>query len=422
MNYFILHRFILLTAGLLFLLSCQREHSNIFDPKNEVDFLELGLQIKQADSVVVLKWNAPASANYIGFNVFRKTAEEETYTKAAVVAADSFSWTDRDVQNAKTYSYYLTVQGDGVQSSATSVIKTTPGPDRFWILDRWNFYILHLTSDLRHTIASHFAVDRPQNMCFNSIGNAALITYTRQHYMELFNPRSGEHLKDFYRLEKPYDCIFDAANNRFWISDSAGVVFTLNNETRELQPVNESLSRPAQLGMDRQGRIYVLDAQLQRIIRLNPEGAIADTLTISDDNILSFDIDFKRNLLYSVGTDDSLKYLRRYSITDSVVTELFSDPYLKQVRHSPRDASVWFTLNNDNSAKIVQLSAEGIRLNVLDGLNYIADMDISSATGNIIAGTLNLDSREGLVQHLTPNGSVIGSSKQVYYPYRIYIK
>lgn len=422
MKQFILHPLIILTAGLLFILSCEREHSNIFDPKSSIESLDLGLHIRQSDSVVVLKWRAPSGPRYSGFNIFRKDSAEEIFDLAASVARDSLSWTDRQIQSGRTYSYYITVRGDGVQSPATPVITTTPGPDRFWILDRWNFYILHLTSDLRHTIASHFAVDRPQNMCMNTSGNTALITYTRQHYLEVFNPQNGTHLTDFYRLEKPYDCLFDAANKRFWISDSSGAVFTLDEETLTLRSVNETLQRPSQIELDAQGRLYVLNAQRKQIVRLNPDGSVADTLYGLGTGIFQFDIDFKRNLLYAVCPGDSLKYLRRYSITDSASVDLFSDPSLQLVRHSPRDASIWIALNNDHSGEIVQLSAEGLRLNVLNGLNYILDMNISSASGDIIAGTLNVNTREGLLLHLKPDGSVVGSSKQVYYPYRIYIR
>ncbi len=422
MKFSILNSVIIFTAGLILFFSCQREHSNIFDPKNGTDTLDLNLKIAQSDSVVVLQWSPPSSVQYQGFNIFRKIEGEEDFTRSASVAADSLSWTDRHIQTGIPYSYYLTIQGSGIQSPPTAIIKTTPGPDRFWVLDRWNFYILHLTSDLRHTITRHYAIDRPQNMCFNASGNAAIITYTRQHYFEIFNPHSGEHLKDFYRLEKPYDCLFDAQNNRFWISDSSGGIFTVDDETWELQSINENLSRPSQLGLDAGGRIYVLDANLQQILRLNPDGSIADTLQGLGNGVTYFNMDSKNNLLYTVSGDDSLKYLRRYSITDSSSTDLFSSPYLQQVRHSPLDESLWITLNNDNSAEILQLSAEGIRLKVLDGLNYISDMNISSVSGTIIAGTLNLDTREGTILHLNPDGSVIGSSKKVYYPYRVYIR
>ncbi len=422
MKFSILNSVIVCTAGLILFFSCQREHSNIFDPKNGTQTLDLNLRIAESDSIVVLQWNPPYTVHYQGFNIFRKIKEEEDFTLFDSVAADSLSWTDRQIQSGVSYSYYLTLQGSGIQSPPTTIIKTTPGPDRFWILDRWNFYILHLTSDLQHTIARHYAIDRPQNMCFNTSGNAAIITYTRQHYFEIFNPHNGEHLKDFSHLERPYDCLFDAQKNRFWISDSSGGIFTVDNETLELRSVNANLNRPAQLGLDAGGRIYVLDANLQQILRLNPDGSISDTLQGLGNDVTYFNVDSKNNFLYTISGDDSLKYLRRYAITDSGSTILFSSPYLQQVRHSPLDKSLWITLNNDNSAEILQLSAEGARLKVLDGLNYISDMNISPVTGTIIAGTLNLDTREGIVLHLNPDGSVIGSSHKVYYPYRVYIQ
>ncbi len=418
----ILNSVIILTAGLIILSSCQREHSNIFDPKNRIDSLDLDLKITQSDSVVRLQWRAPSSVEYRGFNIFRKSINENAFSQADSVAVDSFSWTDTSIQNGNTYLYYLTIQGENIQSPSTPVIKTTPGPDTFWILDRWNFYIRHFTFDLQHTITRHYAIDQPQNMCFNTSGNTAIITYTRQHYVEVFNPHNGEHIKDFYRLERPYDCVFDEQKDRFIVSDSSGAVYALDTESWELEVLTESLPQPSQMHLDSEGRIYVLDAHIRQILRLESDGFVTDTLKNLGSRITYFDLDDKNNILYAVSEDDSLKYLHRYSITDFSATALFSDHHLRQVRHSPLDESIWITLNNDNSAEILQLSAEGTRLIGLNGFHYISDMNISPRTGNIIVGTLDLETLKGKMYHLKPDGSIIGSSTKMYYPYRIYIK
>jgi len=404
--------------GTLIFISCQREHSNIFDPENEIEILDLNLRIVQTDSVVSLSWRAPIDVSHSGFNLYRKIETEAEFKRIASLPANQFSFTDRDIQSQQSHAYYLSVQGNNIESPTTAVIESIPGPANFWVLDYWNFYVLHLSFDLQHILSQRYAVWRPQEMCFNTTGTFALITYPQYHFFEVFSPLTNTYIKGFDALKNPYACYFDVLENRFWISDTSGGIYTVELQSMELQKINASVSRPTQIIADAQNNVYVLNSLTNRVIQLNGDGTIIGALPQLGDSVKFIDIDPDENFIYSVNYSDSTRTLYRQSLTNWSTETFFSDSDLVMLRPSPLDESVWIVLNRTDSAEIVQLSANGDRLYTLKEFEHISDFNISRKTGYLIVA----DGGSGTVVHLKPDGSVIGTFDEAYYPFKVYIR
>ena len=81
------------------------------------------------------------------------------------------------------------------------------------------------------------------------------------------------------------------------------------------------------------------------------------------------------------------------------------------------DDKILLAVNLESIAEIVQLSAEGERLNILTGFRYIKDIRISGKTGNIVTAYAG----DATVYHLHSDGELIGKSEQALYPNRIII-
>lgn len=416
------HSFLLLFAALLFSAACQREHSNIFDPKNDLDSLDLNLKISRSDSVVTLRWWSPGTVSYQGFNIFRKAENENAFRLLAAVPADSFSYNDSNVSYEISYTYFLSVFGNDVESPPTPVIKTTPGAGNFWILDYWNFYILNLTFDVQHILKKHYAIWRPKAMSFSDNEKTALITYPGYGYFEIFDPQTNAYLLGSDQLLKPYDCLFESSENRFWISDSTGGIYTIDIPSYSLNTVTEALSRPTYLCMDDDGKLYILDKLPGKIYQFDPGAGTLAPIEILGDSVIHFTPDPKRKHILAIDNSSGRGSLNSYGTADSSFAILYSDSSLSRVRVSAYDGTIWISLNYQNSAEIVQLSADGQRLNSLNGFDYIADFNISSETGYLVIADMNFNTDVGTIRHIRPDGTVIGTSKEAYFPYRVYIR
>ena len=414
--------FLFLFAVLLISVACQREHQNIFDPENNIDSLDLHLRIIRSDSIVALRWHKPATVSFRGFNLFRKTEDEDAFRIIATLPADSLEFDDSDVRFETLYTYFLNVFGDDVESPPTQLIKTIPGAEKIWVLDYWNFYILNLSFDLRHLLRQHYAIWRPKAMSFSKDERAALVTYPGYRYFEIFNPRSNAYLHGSDALERPFDCLFLPSQNQFYISDSTGGVYSVNLSNYSVSPLINALDRPTYMGSDALDKLYILNGLPGSLFQFDTDTEILTPVEILGDSIINFVSDPQRKRILAISSKLGKRTLNSYIYGDTSFTELYVDSALTRVRISSFDGTVWVSLNYQNSAKIVQLSGDGVRLNSLNGFNYISDFNISPKTGYLIIADMNFNTSIGTIHHIYEDGTSIGTSTEAYYPYRVYIR
>ena len=396
--------------------ACKRDHINIFDPQSNIDSLDLSLRLTRADSVVRLSWQAPLREQILGYNIYRKLETENDFIKLAYITAGQTFYMDSTTHFFKAAEYYLTVRGDGVDSPPTPHLRVTPGPDVVWVLDYWDFYVPKLSFDLKHKLREHYAIWRPRSLSFSSGDQVALITYPEYQFMELFDPSNNIYIQGFDQLQRPWDSLFDSQKNMFWISDSTGAIYTLSPGDARLTLQSSSISRPTNLQLDSKGRLYVQDLKTEDLWRIG--GTEAARLTALPDSIINFYIDSFAGKLYTVHKISDARQLTVSLPDGQQSSQLFSDTGLTVVKSSPRDGSIWVALNYAENAELVQLSAAGTRLNTLQPFKSIADFAISERTGNLLVA----DGQDGTVYHLRPDGTIIGTSKEARYPFRVYIR
>ena len=416
------HKLFKTSAYLIFIilvvLSCQREHSNIFDPKNNIDSLDLDLRIRQADSIVALRWDRPATVSFNGYNIFRRIQGESSFSLIASVSDTIQTYLDHSIQSRVRHEYYLNVQGDNLESPYSKKIQTIPGPANFWILDYWNFYIINLTYDLKHVITRHFAVWRPEQMSINKSNTVAVVTYPAYRYFEMFDPKTNAYLKGFDELEEPFGCVHEPVNDRFWITDVQSGVYTIDTESENLQLINNQIAEPTQIKLFGDDYLLVLSSASGQLHQMDMSGTIRDSFIELGDSVTYFDADPDRQIIYAIS--DSL--LKSYSLYNNE-TKIFNDlDSLAIVRHSPIDGSIWIAQNFKNSAGILQLSATGERLMSLTGFEFVSDFDIVPSTGAIVVTDIDFSISKGTVYHFNADGTLIGKSDEAYYPYKVYVQ
>lgn len=415
--------FILTLTFLFSLNSCsERERSNLFDPNGDSNSPEINFRLTSGDSIITLKWTQPSFSDYSGFNLYRKLEGETNFSLLTFLSKNQDEYNDYIQNYDISYKYYLTIVGQDNESSPTKTVQIVPGPDTFWVLDRWGFYILHLTYDLGHILLQYYGAWMPENLSFDLINKRALATYPVYHYIEIFNIETGEITTGISSIRYPYDCAFEPQSKNFWVTDSSGFVYTVNSLSGAENEISASVKKPVQIKYSPKECFYILDAGLKKILVFDLQGELTGTIgqigtyTLEDPEIIEVSSD--GNELYIVDQSQSDEILYRYFPSGGAAEKLCTEENITAVRLNPADNSIWISAYNGSSSNILQLSYQGIRLNSLEGFSYISDFQINPDNGNLIIA----DSEKGVVTHIRSDSSIVGTFSKAVYPSKVYIQ
>lgn len=415
--------FVLLALLSVQLSGCaERKRSNIFDPRTNIDSLNISLYITRADSSVTLNWYPPSSAGRTGFNLFRRKQGEENFSLLATLAASQFQYTDRETKFDLWHEYYLTVLGKGLESPPTHRIKTIPGPDTFWLLDRWDYNIFHFTYDLKHKLHTQYAVWVPQEMSFARAHQLAMITYPQYGYAEIFDTRSGQIVNSFNSIKYPFACTYVPEKNSFWLCDSSGGIYAIAPFSPEARLLTDSPRRPTQMLVSSTGRVYVLDSGTKSVLAFNLDGQLLPQLSfmpgsgINDPRFMSMSP--SGYTLYIVDRQAEVMALYKINLQSNQFSRILETQHMDRARQSAFDGSLWVSANYQSEALLMQLSGDGLRQKTLQGFSHIEDFQISPRTGNLIVA----DSRAKSLVHVRTDSTLVGRFTEAYYPYRVYIE
>ncbi|MEJ2053403.1 MAG: fibronectin type III domain-containing protein [Calditrichaceae bacterium] len=406
---------------LLSLFHCaERDRTNIFDPLAGVDTLDLSLNISSADSVITLRWSAPANVEYEGFNLYRKTDNENTFSLLASIHGNLFEYNDRDVQYYQTYEYKLTVQGKDSESPATRSLKVTPGPYRFIIGDRYGFALYWVSYDLRHIFKTKYTIWMPENAAFDNIHQLFLVTYPQLGYVEVYSSIDGMTEFSSPNFQRPFDAIYIEDKNRFWITDSSGSLYSIEPFGGDTKIIDMDLIKPTQIIHGDQ-YIYLLDKSAARIMSYNTSGERVSIIQEIENNTLinPVYINYAHNtpFLYIIDAVDSISILYRYSRLSGEGKIFYKQKGMKIIRPDLRDNSVWIAIDQADNSSLVQLSPEGIRLKEITGFSGISDFRLNDKSNTILIA----DHVTKVVKHIRLSDlSVIGVFKGAIYPSKVY--
>jgi len=409
---------ILVISGIL---SCvERERTNIFDPQADINITNLKLRISSADTVITLEWPAPYGVEYTGFNLYRKLENEETFSILASLPPFQYSFDDSVEYFDTEYAYYLKIAGQNGESPPTAVVRTVPGPVSFWVLDQWYFASFNLTYDLSSVKVRVYGSWYPENMAIDKLNHKGMLTYTQFHYIEIFDTGTGQSLNYIYNLNYPYDCIYNPGQNNFWFTDSSGGIFSVDPESAKKTTVFHQAEKPTRMAIASDHKIYIIDRALKGLLAFNPDGTFADSIKAIAEFELADPLFIEPRQdgpgLYIIDQKIGNRTLYYYNPAENSACVIHENKYLTSARSEPAGDSLWVSINDPADAKLVQLSAAGLRLKELNSFSYISDFRINNYNGGLIVA----DFGNRKLMHLRRNGSVIGEYKERIYPHKVY--
>lgn len=411
--------YLIVSLWLFNLFSCSvREHDNVFDPKSGIDSLNFELILTKADSLISFFWYPPGNVDYQGFHIYRRVLGQDKFSSRAVLNSKQTTFTDTVVSFDFKYFYYLTLIGQSGESPPTKILATIPGPGTIWVLDRWDEYIYKYSYDLQHHYLKHYAIWIPQDLAFNKKEHQALITYPLFHYAELIDAKSGQLINDINDLKYPYACAFHPLQKSFWISDSGGYLYRFqagNLQNKRL--IDDGLNKPVTVAIDADGLVYVLDAGLNQILLYNAGGSKVDAIT-DPWKITFVTVNHKTNQVYFISKKADSAKLYQYLTLSKEKKLILKEQNIDLIRQSSYDQTLWLVQNFENSARIVQLSVDGLRLKNLNGYKKIEDLAVNPYNGNLVVA----DRGAHQVVHLSLTGEIIGKLSNAPFPFRIIIQ
>ncbi len=166
--------------------------------------------------------------------------------------------------------------------------------------------------------------------------------------------------------------------------------------------------------------IYVLDIGLQSIFIFDHSGNLDKTLssvdTIALQNPQFIEISKQDGNLFIIDMNKNEGILYRYSVDEDKVQIIYKEEGLKTVREENHTGYLWVSINNQQKAKLLQLSPEGLRLKSLDGFGYINDFRINRYNG----GLLVADPGKMELLHIRQDGTLIGKYPETIFPLKVY--
>lgn len=418
-----------LAAGLFvfcfFLCSAcvERERSNILDPLNQQNEIDLNLSLSSTGNIIRLNWTRPAKLEFNRFIIYRRTGGQQTFEALDSVAADITVYDDPVLITDVLYEYVISVLGPESESAPTKPLSITPGPGNFWILDYSGFQIFRLTYDLQYTTINRGTLWRPWRMALAANENLALITYPGLHYIEILSTATGRTILESGDIPGPYDVIYLESENRFWVTDSSGSLVRVNAQDGQTSLINNQFIRPTQLCKGPDGQVGLLDSGAGSIVLLSASAEIsreinsAGGIKLVEPEYFSFGIE--PNTLFIIHHPDSMEALLSFNLDqDSVRVVARADNFGPVLPDLQEQDKIWIVEYLSDGSSLVQLSATGQRLSALTGFDYITDFLINPVNYNFVI----TDAGASQVVHLRRDQSLIGRSEKAYQPVKVYLE
>jgi hypothetical protein len=154
----------LAALGLVVVTGCaERERSNPFDPANQnTQGRPAGFMALARDGRVDCVWQPQTATGLVGYQLWRKTANETTYHAISAVLKPSVSrYSDLGLLNGLEHDYRLYYVFNTGPGAGPAEDVATPGPQVPWVADAADGALLEITADGRHVATSHNGFVRP---------------------------------------------------------------------------------------------------------------------------------------------------------------------------------------------------------------------------------------------------------------------
>jgi hypothetical protein len=113
-----------------------------------------------------------------------------------------------------------------------------------------------------------------------------------------------------------------------------------------------------------------------------------------------------------------IQMLYTYNPQENTLRMLHQQPEIRTLAVDEKRQSIWIIVRIDLNSTIMQLSPDGVRLNMLEEFENPIHLAVNPHNGNIIV----IDAATATVTHMRADASVVGSYTNAAQPYKVLIE
>lgn len=409
--------FTFLIACVIFIGSCSdRRKDNPFDPEGTQP---VGLEITGFENHILLSWNSPDVDGYSGFNLYRsESGESNSFTiLASSIPSDQRSYRDTDIKQGGRYHYYITIVGQGVESKPSAVVSSVPGPGYNWIVDGSGFEILKFSYDMQTSLLRFYTSMRPEDMAVSKAKNRGLILFPYFGIIHEINLVDGKIGTIIEGIAHPYAIEFDQQSGLFWVVDSSGFLYRIDDSDLVPQLISDVFSKPISITLAPQaGFLYISDISAQKVFQLNRDGTIINTISEINGSRLDIPIKFIHDEIYDrywlLESTGSMTYIYTKSTDDAHYSKIEIPVRVSDMEISTTEESVYLAEINGINSSVLQLYPDGSRQIAVTGFYNPLDIEVNKYDASLIIS----DTGNGVIWHYDQEAWFIGRFTNLYLP------
>jgi len=413
--------------------SCtERKRDNPLDPDSNVK-PDVNLTILSFNKRIELKWNKSGLSNFKGYNIYKQENPDSSYfVVAREILPDITIYTDVNINYKTNYSYFVTIQGMDNESLPSNIVSITPGRGYNWIVDKKGYQIVKTTYDTQYKILDYITVWKPEDIAIDTLNSKALITQPTGKRIDLINTQNADQEtyftnEDRYFIDHPYLVEFEPKNKMFWITDSAGTIYTISSPDYSINLIQSDIVKPDEIFINPVEEIvYVIDDLSNSIYQFDLIGNHIHTISqignytlINPKKIVvdSFDDQF-----WLIEELNDLDYLYTGNINNSLISVVDSFEYVFEINLHPIDQLPWISAYENGNSTIMQLSKAGIRQLELTGYYNPNHVTHNPYDGSLLVTDSGNSSIISRVIHYKGDFEILGIFTKLNFPIRVEIE
>ena len=399
----------------LLVLACSGwDRSNPLDPRNpDTGGRITDVRLSAIKHDVIVSWDSVDLPGVIGYQVYRKRANETSFLPVGSVSATVSSYMDSGRPYEENVQYAVTaVTSAPYESPLSDSLSILPGPYTFWMLDYYDGSVQRLTYDGRHAITLMRETIWPTAVAVDTSRHQIWMVDWVTGYLYRMN-ETGEIDLWISGLDNPTLVACDPIRQEICVVNADRTQLVYYSDSGEKIGTGDGFGYITGLCWSGQsGRFWVADQDLRQVRLMERSGLVVSACSLSHNwpPILDCHPDENWALLA-----DSLALVRLYP-DGQIDSMTVLDMTVYDISIDRETGGSWLLLNGPAGAdEVVYVRADGELTVRTEG--YYSALAVAAVPGQ--KGCLVADTGQGRIVRLHPNGEILGERTGLVSPWDV---
>jgi len=405
-------RVLLLAIAALAMPACsERERANPFDPRNRATRgAPVGFVALAGDGRADLSWQAVQGQGLVGYQLFRRTAEQSAYQPLSnLIAPTTSRYSDLGLRNGLDHTYRLYYVFDTGLGDRPAEDTATPGRVKPWVVDGVLGTLSRLTPDGRHLAFVRSGFVGPTGVGVDSTNGTVWVSDGFGGSLTVLDPTTGL-TTSLPGLVLPSALAVNSIDHSAWVCDEGGDAVIHFDRSLTQIGLLEPIQTPDGVAVDpRDGSAWICERGANLVRRYRPDHGLLWSVAVDRPSRVAVDSLTGRGWVTSFESGRVFRVSESGSV-DQIIPG-FAGPIGVSV--DPRRGRIWVCDARGN--EVIVLDRAGSAVFRTGGLSQVRDLAVDVETGEAWAAVPG----SGEVVRLSPAGQVMRRLGGLQGPYAV---